>query len=84
MLTVPAFSVVNGDGALAEIEVFDKQAEGFHDAQAGAIHELDGEFPGITSISNSQHSIANIQMKKRRSEEENIQQPTLNFQCERS
>ena len=33
--------------SLAEIEVFDPEAKGFHDAQAGAIHELGGEFPRI-------------------------------------
>jgi hypothetical protein len=37
-MVFPAFAVVNGDGALAEIEVFD--------AQARAIHKLGGEFPG--------------------------------------
>ena len=42
-----ALSVVDDDGALAEVYVFDAQAEGFHEAEAGAIHELGGEFPGI-------------------------------------
>ncbi len=40
-----AFAIMNRDGALAEIEVFDAEAKGFHDSQAGAIHELGGEFP---------------------------------------
>ena len=42
-----ALAIVDGDGALAEIEVFDAEAEGFHDPQAAAIHELGDEFPGI-------------------------------------
>ena len=42
-----AFAIMDRDGALAEIEVFDAETEGFHDPQAGAIHDLGGEFPGI-------------------------------------
>jgi hypothetical protein len=40
-------SLVDGDGGLAEIEVLNPEAKGFHESQAGAIHELGGEFPGI-------------------------------------
>lgn len=40
-----AFSVVDDDGAMAEVDVFDAQPEGFHKAEAGAIHELGSEFP---------------------------------------
>ena len=28
-----AFTVVNGDGALTEIDVFNAKSQGFHDAQ---------------------------------------------------
>ena len=45
-----AFAVLNGDGALTEIDVFNAEAQGFHDAQAGAIHELGGKFPWILKM----------------------------------
>jgi len=41
-----AFGVVDGDGAVAEVDVFDAEAECFHDAETGAVEELGGEFPG--------------------------------------
>jgi len=40
-------AVVDDDGSLAEIDVIDPQPEGLHEAEAGAIHELDAEFPRI-------------------------------------
>jgi hypothetical protein len=43
----PAFTIMDRDGALTKIEVFDAEAEGFHDPQPGTIHELGCKFPGI-------------------------------------
>ena len=40
-----ALAVVDGDSSLAEIQILDAQAHGFHEAEAAAIHELGGEFP---------------------------------------
>jgi hypothetical protein len=40
-------SLVDGDGALAKIEVLDAQAHGFHKAKATAIHDLGDQFPRI-------------------------------------
>lgn len=40
-----ALAVVDSDGSLAEIEVLNAQPHAFHEAQAGAIHELGREFP---------------------------------------
>lgn len=42
-----AFTIMNGDGALTKIEVFDSESEGFHDPQPGTIHELGCKLPGI-------------------------------------
>ena len=42
-----AFGVVDGDGAVAEVDVLDAEAKAFHDAEAGAVEELGGEFPGV-------------------------------------
>ena len=36
--------------SLDEIEVLDAQAEGFHETEAAAIHELGGEFPRICEV----------------------------------
>jgi hypothetical protein len=44
---------VDGDGALAEIEVLDAQAHGFHEAEAAAVHELGGEFPWFFEVSDN-------------------------------
>ena len=41
-----AFGVVDLDGVVVEVEVFDPQCHGFTDAQSGAIHELGAEEPG--------------------------------------
>ena len=46
-----ALAIVDGDGALTEIDVFYTESEGFHNAQAGAIHDLTGEFPRIFQMS---------------------------------
>ena len=40
-----AFAIVDGDGSLAEIEVLDAKAHGFHEPKAAAIHDLGDEFP---------------------------------------
>lgn len=45
-----AFAIMDGDGALTEIDVFDPEAEGFHEPQAGAVHEEGCEFPWIFEI----------------------------------
>ena len=45
-----AFAIMDGDGALAEIEVFDAEFHAFHEAHAGAIHELGCEFPWIFEV----------------------------------
>ena len=42
-----AFGVVDGDGAVAEVDVLDAEAKAFHDAEPGAVEELGGEFPGV-------------------------------------
>jgi hypothetical protein len=42
-----AFGVVDGDGAVAEVDVLDAEAKAFHDAEAGAVEELGGEFPWV-------------------------------------
>lgn len=42
-----ALAIVDGDGALAEIEVLDAQAHGYHEAEAAAVHDLGDEFPRI-------------------------------------
>ena len=39
-----AFSVTDGGGFVFEVEVFNAQAEAFHEAQAGAVEELGHEF----------------------------------------
>lgn len=48
----PTFAIVNGDGTVAEIEIFDTETESFHHAQAGAIHELRRELPRISEMGN--------------------------------
>lgn len=45
-----SFPVVDGDGSLAEVDVFDTQTHGFHEAESGAIHELGGEFPWVFEV----------------------------------
>jgi len=42
-----SLAVVNGDGALAEIQILDAQAHGFHEPEAAAIHKLGDQFPWI-------------------------------------
>ena len=42
-----AFGVVDGNGAVAEVDVLYAEAKAFHDAEAGAVEELGGEFPGV-------------------------------------
>lgn len=39
-----AFAIAHSDGAVFEVNIFDAQAEAFHQAQAGAIEELGHEF----------------------------------------
>jgi hypothetical protein len=41
-----AFGIVDLDGVVIEIEVFDAQRHGFAHAQSGTIHELGTEEPG--------------------------------------
>lgn len=41
------FPIVDGDGALAEIQILDAQAHGFHEAETAAIHDLGNHFPRI-------------------------------------
>lgn len=38
-----AFAVAYDDLTVVEVDVFDAEAQAFHDAQAAAIHDLDGE-----------------------------------------
>jgi len=45
-----ALAIVDGNSALAEVEVFDAQAHALHDAQAGTVHELGGKFPRIFKV----------------------------------
>lgn len=45
-----AFPIVDGDGPLSEIEILHAEPEGFHDPQAGAIHELGRKFPRILQV----------------------------------
>ena len=45
-----SFSVVNDNGSLAEVYVFDAKAERFHEAKTGAVHELGGEFPWVFEV----------------------------------
>jgi hypothetical protein len=40
-------SIMDGDGALAEIQILDAQAHGFHEPEAAAIHDLGDQFPWI-------------------------------------
>lgn len=35
-----AFPIVNGDGALSEIEVFDTDSHGLHETETAAVHDL--------------------------------------------
>ena len=42
-----ALAIVDGDGALAEVEVLDAQAHGLHEPEPAAIHDLGDEFPWI-------------------------------------
>ena len=42
-----AFGVVDGNGAVAEVDVLDAESETFHNAEPGAVEELGGEFPGV-------------------------------------
>jgi hypothetical protein len=42
-----ALAIMDGDGALAKIEVLDAQAHGLHQPEATAIHDLCDQFPGI-------------------------------------
>ena len=42
-----AFGVMNGDGALAEIQILHPQAHGLHQAETAAIHDLSDKFPRI-------------------------------------
>ena len=46
-----ALAIMNGDGSLAEIQIFDTQAHGFHEAEAAAIHDLGDQFPWIFQTS---------------------------------
>ena len=43
----PSFGVMDGDGAVPEVDVLDAEAKAFHDAEAGPVEELGGEFPGV-------------------------------------
>ena len=49
-----ALAIVDGDGALAEIDVLNTESEGFHNSEAGAIHDLAGEFPRIFQMSDDE------------------------------
>ena len=40
-------SIMDGDGSLAEIQILDAQAHGFHEPEAAAIHDLGDQFPWI-------------------------------------
>lgn len=40
-------SIMDGDGSLAEIQILDAQAHGFHEPEAAAIHDLGNQFPWI-------------------------------------
>ena len=42
-----ALAIMDGDGALAKIEILDAQAHGFHETEAAAIHDLSDQFPRI-------------------------------------
>ena len=46
----PSFGVVDLDGSVVKIEVFDAEGHGFADAQAGSIHDLGGDFPGALEL----------------------------------
>ena len=45
-----ALAIVNGDGALAEIQILDAQAHRFHEAEAAAIHDLCDQFPRVFKV----------------------------------
>ena len=47
---VAAFAVVDDEGLVAEVEVFDAEAQAFHEAQSGAVHDLDHEFVGSCEV----------------------------------
>ena len=52
-------AIVDGDGALAEVEVFDAQAHALHDAQAGTVHEQGSKLPGVLEVGdNGAHFVA--------------------------
>lgn len=54
-----ALGVVNGDGAVTEIEVLDPESQALHETQAGAIHELGSELPWINEVGeNAAHFVA--------------------------
>ena len=66
-----ALAIVDGDGALAEVEVFDAQAHAFHDAQAGTVHEQGGKLPGDIEVGdimcqnvNGTHGLAELPVVK--------------------
>ena len=46
----PSFGVVDLDGSVVEIEVFDAEGHGFADAQAGSVHDLGGDFPRVLEL----------------------------------
>ena len=41
----PAFGIVDLDGCVIEVEVFDAEGHGFADAQSGTVHELGSKLP---------------------------------------
>lgn len=43
---VASFSVVDKDAVVVEVYVFDAQAEAFHEAESGSVHDLSHEFVG--------------------------------------
>lgn len=42
-----ALAIVDGDGALAEVEILDAQPHRFHKSETAAIHDLGDQFPRI-------------------------------------
>ncbi len=50
-----AFAIADEDGVVAKINVFDAQAETFHEAQAGAVEELGHEFGDSVHVVDDGH-----------------------------
>ena len=47
---LPSLAIVDGDGALIEIEVLDPQPQALHEQQPRAIHELGTQPPRVFQV----------------------------------